>query len=470
MSTRPFGSLLPGGWRFKSLRQGLILTLVVPLAVLLILGAYLDYRLARKTTDDAYDESLADVVYDLEAHVRADRAALTFDLAEEAEAMLRSIAPDERYFSIRDETGRLFVGDAGLPFRKAGKTGKIIFLDIVYSGTKVRAAEYWIDHGDSRIGITVAETTKRRQRSSNRILMAMLLQNATVIAATVLAIFFGTRHGLSPLTEVEREIAARSADDLSEIEVVAPPAELRPLLVRLNQLFGLLREATEVQRRFIADAAHQLRTPLAGLQTQLDLAAGEGLFHAHPARLASIDEATARLGHLLNQLLAYAKAESIGERTHAFEKVALEHLVEKSATEFIDAALAKNLDLGFDIAPVDALGSEWLLQEALANLIDNAIRYTPDNGIVTVRCGAVDGQPFLEVEDSGPGIPEEQLPLVVERFYRMPGTPGNGCGLGLAIVSEIAALHGASLKLSRNSMGGLRVRLVLATDASESRA
>src|SRR6185369_17161280 len=160
---------------------------------------------------------------------------------------------------------------------------------------------------------------------------------------------------------------------LREIELAGTPAEIRPMLRRLNELFTLLREAAEVQQRFIADAAHQLRTPLAGLQTQLDLAAGEGAFTHNAERLAHIEEATTRIGHLLSQLLTYARAETANPVDRTFETVALDQLVEKSASTFLDAALAKNIDLGFEIAPASVPGLSWMLQEALGNLIDNAI-------------------------------------------------------------------------------------------------
>jgi two-component system sensor histidine kinase TctE len=324
----------------------------------------------------------------------------------------------------------------------------------------LRRAQLWVELAGSWVGITVAETTKRRQRSSQHILTAMILQDLAVIVVTLFAVFIGVRQGLQPLGDLEREIANRSADDLREIELDAAPAELRSLLGRLNQLFALLREAAQKQQRFIGDAAHQLRTPLAGLQTQLDLIAGERMFLDHPDRLAAIDEATTRIGHLLTQLLAYAKAEGSGPGAGPVESVALDQVVEKSATEFIDAALAKDIDLGFEIRATVVQGHQWLLQEALANLIDNAIRYTPPQGVVTVRCGEADGHPFLEVEDSGPGIPEEQREQVLERFYRIPGSPGNGCGLGLSIVSEIAKVHHGALQFGQGAAcRGLRVRL-----------
>ena len=449
----PWGKSAPLG-----LRQRLIVALLIPMIFILIISSILDYRLARQTADSAHDQSLADTIFDLESHIRRHNSPIFLDLTEETEAMLRSNAPDMLYFSVRDSFGKLLAGDGDLPEFASPKNGQLKFIDGNYKGKVVRIALHSLSLASYDIHIVVMETTEKRQQSSQRILMAMVVPNLAVIFATLLAVLFGVRHGLLPLLAVEREIAARSASDLHEIQLTNAPSEIRPLLRRLNELFALLRESSEIQQRFIADAAHQLRTPLAGLQTQLDLAAGEGAFVHNAERLEHIEEATGRIGHLLSQLLAYARAETAESITESFEDVSLDQLVEQSASKFLDPALAKDIDLGFEIAPASVKGIPWMLQEALGNLIDNAIRYTPQGGIITVRCGKTEGQAFLEVEDSGPGISDEHLKRVFERFYRIPGSPGNGCGLGLAIVGEIAQLQGASVQLTRGQVG-LRVRI-----------
>ena len=201
------------------------------------------------------------------------------------------------------------------------------------------------------------------------------------------------------------------------------------------------------------------------MRNQIDLALGPGAPPRDAVWLAQVDEATNRLGHLLNQLLAYARTEAADPATVPGEPVALDQVAEASASEFLDAALAKEIDLGFDIAPASVVGVRWMLHEALANLVDNAIRYTPRNGIVTVRCGHEAGRPFLEVQDNGPGIDAEQRQRVFERFYRIPGTTGEGCGLGLAIVLEIAQRHGADVEMQPVESGGLRVRISFAAMA-----
>ena len=431
-----------------SLRQRLILALLTPLIVILTVSSYFDYRLAKKTANSAHDQSLADNVFDVEAHIKTQNPSFKLDLTEEAEAMLRSNAPDMLYFSVSDPFGKVVAGDADLPQLRPPKDDQVEFSNGVYRDTRVRIASHRITIKAQDFLIVVMETTKKREQASARILTAMVIPNLAVI-----------RQGLLPLHEVERDIAERSANDLHEIDPSGKPAEIRPMLRRLNELFALLRDSVEIQQRFIADAAHQLRTPLAGLQTQLDLANAEGAFDNNPERIQLIEEATLRISHLLSQLLAYTRAETSNSVKDKFESVDLDRLVENSASIFLDGALAKNIDLGFDIKPATTAGFPWMLQEALSNLIDNAIRYTPTGGIITVSCGDENGHAFLEVDDSGPGIPNEQLKHVFERFYRIPGSPGNGCGLGLAIVSEIAQLHEATVELKRSEQGGLRVRI-----------
>ncbi|BAL25945.1 sensor histidine kinase [Azoarcus sp. KH32C] len=441
------------------LRRRLILALAIPLLLIVVTSSALDYRVARQTADTAHDEALADTVFDLKSYVTKQQGAGRIDLTQEAEAILRSNAPDLLYFSVRNAAGELLAGDAGLPaFDAPSDANRVQFRDGAYRERPVRIALLRMD-GASGPLITVMETTGKRQQSRQRILAAMVLPNLAVVAATLIAVLFGVRHGLLPLQAVEREIAARSVTDLHAFDLAASPIEIRPMLSRLNELFVLLRQASEVQQRFIADAAHQLRTPLAGLQNQLDLAVGEGAFGQNPQRLDHIEEATSRIGHLLSQLLAYARTEASTPAPRVFEAVRLEQLVENSASLFLDAALARDIDLGFEISAAATVGLSWMLQEALSNLIDNAIRYTPRGGVVTVRCGSDGAQPFLEVEDSGPGIAPEHATHVFERFYRIPGSSGTGCGLGLAIVSEIAQVHRAEVLLAAAAPHGLRVRI-----------
>jgi two-component system sensor histidine kinase TctE len=339
-------------------------------------------------------------------------------------------------------------------------SGKPYLFDSRFRDQRVRVALYRLDARHGQFIITVAETINRRLLVSGRILTAMVLPGLVLLLAILGAVYFGVRRGLARLDQVESEIARRSPRDLREIDVSAAPEEVRPTLSRLNELFELLRQAAVAQQRFLANAAHQLRTPLTGLQTQIELAVGEGRFVSESERLVRINEAIARIDRLVDRLLTYARTENTSQLNPSFEPVALHELVEQSASLFIDQALKKDIDLGFDVQPATVQGVTWMLREALANLIDNALRYTPSGGIVTVNCGQTASACTLTVEDNGPGIPASQREQVLDRFYRLPGASGDGSGLGLAIVREIATLHGGTLRLEDARGGGLRFSMI----------
>lgn len=456
----------PSRFSALGLRQRLLLAILLPMTAVFAISVVFDYRLAKATADAAFDQSLADAVLDISSHIQAGSDELSLELSSEAEAMLRTDSSDKIYFAVRDGNGHLLAGDSDLPFPAVRPLDQPQFHDLQFRGGWTRAAVHQVDSASGTITIAVAETLTKRNRASRRILVAMILPSLALIVATLLAVYFGVRSGLAPLDAVEREIASRSPRDLHEFDANAVSRELRPILARLNGLFGMLREASAAQQRFLADAAHQLRTPLAGLQTQLDLASAEGRFADDEDRLARIQEATDRIGHLIDQLLLYARAEPATVATQAFEPVHLDRLAENSATIFLDRALGKGIDLGYEIAPATAWGIPWMLREALANLIDNAICYTPAGGTITVRSLAKGEQARLEVEDDGPGIPLDERQRVFERFYRIPGSPGEGCGLGLSIVREIAEIHGASLEVDSPETGGLCISLCFATKAA----
>lgn len=447
----------PANW---DLRQRLLLAILVPLTFVFVLNVVLDYRLAKATADTAYDQSLVDAALDIAAHIQSSHTSSLFELSVEAEAMLRSDASDHVYFAVRGSDGRLLAGDRELPAAPHSAGTPPEFADIRFKDEAMREALHRVRAHGEEIVIAVAETTAKRDRASRHILTAMILPNLGLIIAVFLVVYFGIRRGLAPLARIEEQVAARSPRDLRALEFDRTPREIRPLVARLNQLFDLLREASAAQQRFLADAAHQLRTPLAGLQTHIELGVEEGHFDRGSERLAHVEDAIARMTHLVSQLLAYARAEPSAAAIQPFEPVPLHVLAEQSASTFLDQAIAKGIDLGFDIEPAFVAGIPWMLREALGNLIDNALRYTPEKGVVTVRSRRVGDLACLEVEDDGPGIPAAERERIFERFYRIPGSSGDGCGLGLAIVREIAELHSAGIALEEAGNCGLRISLL----------
>jgi two-component system sensor histidine kinase TctE len=283
----------------------------------------------------------------------------------------------------------------------------------------------------------------------------------------------------------------RSLRDLSPIDVQASPEEVRPLVESLNRLFDVVNAQAESQRRFVADAAHQLRTPLAGLQAQVEAwaqavnspAPGSSLRERYASNkaLAPVDHAQAaitlgadkinhlrdavrRTSQLANQLLALSRADARSLDAQPLQRVDLKELCENLLEMNLDAAAARQIDLGLEVQAVHVSGHEWLLRELLGNLLDNALKYTPAGGCVTLRCGrqGADDVPFLEVEDDGPGVPLADRQRVMERFYRVPGTVSDGNGLGLAIADEIARVHRSQLIVGSGAGGrGARFTLLL---------
>jgi two-component system sensor histidine kinase TctE len=230
------------------------------------------------------------------------------------------------------------------------------------------------------------------------------------------------------------------------------------VVVTLNRLFEMLRTSVQSQQQFIANTAHQLRTPITGLQAQLDLLVAEPAAQPVEGRLRTLQEGIRQLAHSANQLLMLARADPTANMAAKNQAVDLKAIVGEVAAKFFDRALQAGIDLGVEAQPVTIHADPSLLDDLLGNLVDNALKYTPHGGSVTVSAGRLNAKPFLAVEDTGPGIPEPDRQRVRQRFYRLPNSPGHGSGLGLAIVDEIARLYGASMSIGTGATGaGTRV-------------
>ena len=333
------------------------------------------------------------------------------------------------------------------------------YYDSRYRDRKVRAVWMPAQCGMAVCSVVVAETTVKRARMAREILLSNVLPEALIALATVLIVWFGVKRGLAPLARLSEEIKERSPADLHALDEGKAPEETRPLIAALNGLLGELAAANRSQQRFLANAAHQLRTPLAGLQAHTELALSLPLPDECRTQVEQVHQATIRTARLANQLLALARAEP-GGHTEPQGMVDVKAVVEGVADEWVHRALQRDLDLGFDLQPAIVRGDAFLLREALANLLHNAIEYSPRSARITVRTGRRNGKPFLEVDDEGPGIPVSERERVLDRFYRVPGTPGTGSGLGLAIVREIASGHGATIAIGDGAgVRGTRVAL-----------
>ena len=297
--------------------------------------------------------------------------------------------------------------------------------------------------------------------------MSTLLWDFVQLDVTLVLVWVGIQLGLRPVKRLRDEIAQRSPLDLRPIVESSVPREIAPVVVTLNRLFTVLRAAGQSQQQFIANTAHQLRTPITGMQAQLDLLAAEPEAQPVKDRLLTLQESIRQLARAANQLLTLARADPAANIAIKNQPVDLNTLVGEVVARFFDRALQSDIDLGVDLQPVSILADPSLLDDLLSNLVDNALKYTPAGGSVTVRAGVEHGRRFLSVEDSGPGIPEAERQRVRQRFYRLPNSPGHGSGLGLAIVDEIARLYGAAMTIGSGADGrGTKVLLQFADSAA----
>jgi two-component system sensor histidine kinase TctE len=436
-----------------SVSRRLLGLLLLPLALLLGFGVFIDYRTGSAPIRAAYDRALHEMALAVAAHLHDADAdgRIDADLPPQAVAVLRADSVDSIYYVVRAADGHVVSGDADLPPPPAGGSE---YSDETHLGESVRMVTHAAVVGHTPVTISIAETTRKRTTAIRSILTSVVLTDIVQLAGTLLLVWLGVRYGVRPLRALGEQIAQRSARDLAPLDREQVPAEVRPLVNTLNGLFDTVRDTARAQQQFLADAAHQLRTPLSGVIAQLDLLAREARDEGLRARLAALHEGTRRLAHTANQLLALARSERSATTHDDFDDVDLAELAADVVAQYLDRSLLAQIDLGAETTPAHVVGSAWLLRELLGNLVDNALRYTPPGGRVTVRCASTNAIASLEGEDDGPGIPREQRANVLERFRRLPGSPGDGCGLGLAIVDEIARAHEARFSIGSGA-GGL---------------
>jgi two-component system sensor histidine kinase TctE len=297
--------------------------------------------------------------------------------------------------------------------------------------------------------VQVAETLEKRSQLANEIIRGVIVPQFIVLPIAVVLVWFGLSRGLAPLAALQARIRAREPDDMSPIDPQAAPEEISPVVASFNELLERLSRNIQMQQRFLADAAHQMKTPLAGLRTQAELALRETDPQQLKRSLRQIATSTERATHLINQLLALARAEHQATDPARFEIVELNALARSVVQESVPDAISRRVDLGFEPAeqPVRIVGVPLLLRELMLNLVDNGLRYTPEGGSVTLQIRRDGDAAFIDVEDTGPGIPEAERNRVFDRFYRILGTNVDGSGLGLAIVREIVERHEGSISI-----------------------
>jgi two-component system, OmpR family, sensor histidine kinase TctE len=422
-----------------SIRRRLLIFLLPPLTLLMIAGVYTNYRAAAIFVRASYDQRLAETARTLASSVRSDPQTLQ-----------EHAAPYN--YLITGSEGIVISGDPRLPVAPPG-SGGLSYADSRLDGHALRIVTLRTRTRDRVNTVTVAEADESRTGPGHFILASTWLVDFIQVDVTLLIVWIGVHFGLKPVVAVRRQIESRSARELRPLDTASVPTEVRPLVDAINLLFEMLNGAARNQRQFVADTAHQLRTPIAGLLGSLQVLMREPAAEPIQGRLASLYEGVQRLSHSANQLLVLARADPSTSLAEGFRKTDLKAIVERVVERNVDRAVECGLDLGVESLPASADGNARLLDDLLSNLLDNALKYTPSGGRVTVRCGYENGAPYLEVEDDGPGIPESERSRVRERFYRIPGSPPGGCGLGLAIVDEIARLHAARLSIETGSGG-----------------
>jgi two-component system sensor histidine kinase TctE len=433
--------------------------MLTPLLLLWPISLALTWLVAQNIAGKPFDRALEYNVQALAKLVAVRDGRVSFSLPGPAREILRADESDLLYYQVRKVSGELLGGDLDMPQPandERSLDGEVRLREDVMQGADVRVAYTWVAVDTPRtevLLIQVAETLEKRKTLATEIVKGVMVPQFVTLPLAVLLVWLALVRGIRPLEQLERRIRARKADDMSPLDESAVPEEVAPLVSSINDLLQRLKVSLSTQKRFLADAAHQLKTPLAGLRMQADLAQRETDADELKKSLKQIGRASVRATHTVNQLLALARAETAG-RSLAKHRVDLVDVVSEAIQESLPRALDKHIDLGYEGPAAGEAASQLdanstLLKEMVRNLIDNAIHYTPEHGQVTARLLAdrFGGELMLMVEDTGPGIAEAERALVFQPFYRTLGTNVDGSGLGLAIVAEIAQQHGATVEI-----------------------
>jgi len=439
----------------KTLLGKILIWMFGPLFLLWSIGIVITYFIAQNIANAPYDRTLTDHLRLLKYEVEQQNVRQGVELSPSALTILSGENGRPARWQIRDANGDSLAGNAKIPLPDnwAYEKDKFKFHNDTIDGQSVRVAYVWggrDQHGESFLTL-VAEPNDRRGVLQQEILTGMLTPQLIVLPLAALLAGLGLTQGLEPLTLLQERIRARRPSDLSPISEDLAPAEIAPLVAAMNELLTQLSASTESQRRFVSNAAHQLKTPLAGMRTQAELALRERDPAKMDESLHQLVKGTQRATRLVNQLLALTRAEHSGSPgLFVSEKLELNALAERQTRQCVDAAMRRGVDLGFEPfeQPLWIQGHGLMLAELLTNLVDNALLYTPAGGWATVRVAGAADTASIEVEDSGQGIAPEHRTRIFDRFYRIWGNSADGSGLGLSIVKEIADQHGAVIELT----------------------
>ncbi len=442
--------------RIPSLRWRLLLLVSIALLLILAFASVQSYQRARHEVQELMDGQLAKTAQLLLAKAVEGEDQLA-DLPARL-AGIRGLHSRRNQLTLEYQVGRpdgaVLVRSANAPATPL--SGALGYANVMDRGERWRSLI--LESADRRYRVQVAESIPKRDREALEIAVKTVQPLVFALPLALLAIYFSIRRGLKPLDDLASEVATRSSDNLTPLAGRNIPREAQPLVAAINRVLYRLGHSLENERRFTADAAHELRTPLAAARIQAQVALlstdADQRKHALTQALAGLDRAT----RLVEQMLRLARLDPLAQLSQP-QAMNLAELVQRVAAGVRDAAPQAwiVLDLAEDIAPVQ--GDSDLLEVALRNLIDNAIRYSPAGSEIVVALQTTERHVLLSVRDNGPGVPAQELPRLMERFYRGASVSVEGSGLGLTIVSRIAELHGAVLELTNRDGGGFEARL-----------
>ena len=444
------------------LQRKLLAWLLGPLLILLVLDTVAAYWVSLRFANLAYDRALNEIAREIVLHVKQAGGQPRLEMSDAAANVLLTDAQDRLFFRVDTLDGGLLGGDALLPPARlaAGRGADPRFYEDQVHGEAVRMVAAWmpIDEtaGAPVVQVQVAETLNKRKRLAFEMVVNVVSPQLLLIVMATAVVWFGVSRGLEPLQRLRRAVSDRSHLDLSPIDTHDVPGEVRPLVDEVNHLMARLGTTFDFQNRFVADAAHQLKTPVSGLKAQIELALRETDPERVRHSLAQLYISADRLSRLVRQLLSLARNEPGALDTVQLQPLDLNGFALEVSMDWVPHAIKRNIDLGFEGVeqPLTIAADRDRLRELINNLIDNAIRYSQPGGRVTVRTGrSDDGQCRLAISDDGPSIPVAERQRIFERFHRLLGTQEDGSGLGLAIVSEIATLHGARIELEEDVDG-----------------
>ncbi|WP_332776938.1 sensor histidine kinase [Polaromonas sp.] len=459
-----------------SLKRQLLLWLLLPQLVLWLAGGVLAWRVALNYAEKGIDQSLTQSVRSLARQVKPIGSGLLVDFPRAAQDILEQDPTDRVGYMVSSPPGRFVLGNGQLPPPPPEliiEAGEPLIYEARLAGKPVRVALLEVNYGEAdspqRLRVQVAKSLAVQQRIARELVADMLLPLLVLGLLLGVLMYAGITRGLRPLKRLEAQLGDRTGRTLTAlppIELKEAPQEVHSLAAAVNQLLDAVRRSLGQEKRFLNDAAHQLRTPLAGLVSQTELALQESDLQALKERLGKVHAGALRSAHLVHQLLSLARTEA----EVSLQPLDVAALAREVAREWTRRALAAGIDLGYEGEDTLALhGEKLLLRESLNNLIENALHYAGQGTAVTVRVRREPDHCLLEVEDNGPGLRENDLPHAFERFWRASELPG-GCGLGLAIVAEIAQRHGGTASVHAAQPSGLLVRLSLPLPGPKDRA